>query len=76
MLRWSGDTVTSCRREFQGPGILSSEGEKAEERAQSRGDRARLLLEVHRKRTRDNTHNLQEEKLQLEIKSLMRTAEH
>lgn len=62
--------------ESQGPGLVSPGEEKAEERSQSRGDRARLLLEVHRKRPRDKTHKLQKETLQLEIKSLMRMAEH
>lgn len=47
-----------------------------EKRSQSRRDRVRLLLEVGRQRTRDNSHKLQKETLQSEIKSPMRMAEH
>lgn len=62
--------------ESQGCGLVSAGEGKAEEGSRNRGVRARLLLEVHRKRTRGNTHKLQKETLQLEIKSLMRMAEH
>lgn len=62
--------------ESQGAGLVSPGEAKAAERSQSRGDRARLLLDVHRKSTRDNSHKLQKEILQLERKSLKRMAEH